>query len=230
METSLPSVIIVTGYSGAGKSTMLRALEDTGFFCIDNLPSALLGPFFQLIANSQEHTTMFALGLDIRNRDTIQAIVMALKNAQESRLYQLKIIFLTASNEVLLKRFQETRRRHPLASEMRGVEDAIELEKKELAPLIDSADTIISTGEFTTNELRQIVRTYCAQGATKPQLVVNLISFGFKYGLPSDCNFVYDVRCLTHILRQNCGGIMALIRGSMIIYFHKKKLMNIGSD
>lgn len=207
-KTETPQVVIVTGYSGAGKSTVLRALEDASFFCIDNLPSALIGSFFQLIANSGDHTNNFALGLDIRSRDTIQEIVAALKNAYQAKVYAIKIIFLTASDKVLLKRFQETRRKHPLAKN-RSIQEAIALEKKELAPLIDSADTIISTGQFTAQQLRQIVTTYCAQGTTK-QLVVNLVSFGFKYGMPSDCNFVYDVRSLPNPYfvteLQHCNG------------------------
>ena len=192
MNNKPSEVIIVTGYSGAGKSTVLRALEDAGFFCIDNLPSGLMEPFFQLIATAANDRN-FALGLDIRS-DTIPEILAVLKRVNRSRIYTIKIIFLTAHQRVLLKRFQETRRNHPLASTM-NIEEAIEHEKKELVPLIEIADSVIQTDQLTSQQLRQLIRTSFTNEAT-PQLIVNLISFGFKYGVPRDCNFVYDVRSL----------------------------------
>lgn len=192
MNSKQSEVIIVTGYSGAGKSTVLKALEDDGFFCIDNLPCELMESFFQLISTAASDRN-FALGLDIRS-DTIREILAVLKRVNRSTVYTIKVIFLTAHQRVLLKRFGETRRNHPLASGM-SIDQAIEQEKKELVPLIEIADSVIQTDQLTAQQLRQLIRTSFTNEAL-PQLIVNLISFGFKYGAPRDCNFVYDVRSL----------------------------------
>ncbi|MEX0940508.1 MAG: RNase adapter RapZ [Candidatus Babeliales bacterium] len=187
-------IVVVTGYSGAGKSTVLRVLEDVGFFCVDNLPSALLRSFFQLIDNTQIVAHSFGLGLDIRSGDSIEELVVALKEYAELTHYSIKIIFLTANNHVILKRFQETRRNHPLGSIMQ-IDAAIDYEKGKLAPLLEIADKAIATDQLTSQQLRQLIRALFVE-SSQSNLVVNLMSFGFKYGMPNDCNFVYDVRSL----------------------------------
>lgn len=187
-------IILVTGYSGAGKSVMLRALEDIGFFCIDNLPVQLLPSLFQFIANSQAVNQRIALGIDARGGHTMEYLIQTLNRAHEYGLYTIKIFFLSASSAVLCKRFQETRRAHPMGKEVDLI-TAIELEKKLLQPLVESAHTIVETDQFTLHELRNFVRISCAEPETI-KLIVNIISFGFKYGIPQESNMIYDVRFL----------------------------------
>lgn len=187
-------VLIVTGYSGAGKSTVLRALEDMGFFCVDNLPIGLLSPFFQMIGRSRGIGQKVALGIDIRGGNSVESIIELIKQAQSDNLCTIKIFFLSSSSDILRKRFQETRRKHPLSHNL-DINDAINHEKILLKPLIAIADIVLQTDQLKSNQLRQTVRNLFGLGAV-PQLVVHLISFGFKYGVPHDCNFVYDIRSL----------------------------------
>jgi RNase adapter protein RapZ len=186
-------LLIVTGYSGAGKSTVLRALEDIGFFCVDNLPIPLLPSFFQLITQSTMIGQKVALGIDIRSGKIMQELIDTLK--QDSlRNYSVKIFFLTSSPNVLCKRYQETRRKHPLA-DTRNLEEAIQDEQTLLKPLMDLSDLVLDTDQLTIHQLRKFVRSSFSE-SNKPQLLVNLISFGFKYGIPLESNFIYDVRSL----------------------------------
>jgi len=176
-------VIVVTGYSGAGKSSVLRTLEDTGFLCVDNLPIALLGQFFGLIRDATLGSKRVALGIDIRGGDSMALIVEA-----------LKILFLRASPPILMKRFQETRRKHPLADAVH-LSDAIEQERVMMQPLVDHADMIFDTDQLTIHQLRSMISTTFAD-AQAQKIVVSLISFGFKYGIPTESNYVFDLRSL----------------------------------
>lgn len=188
-----PQLVIVTGYSGAGKSTVLRALEDVGFFCIDNLPIALLDSFFQLISSSKINGQRIALGIDVRGGIVIKELIGELERLNTSR-HALKIFFLTSSAHVLIKRFQETRRKHPLADTI-DIADAINQEKELLQPLIAMADLVVDTDQLNIHQLRSFVRSSFAQGGQQ-RMIISLISFGFKYGVPLESNFVYDVRSL----------------------------------
>jgi UPF0042 nucleotide-binding protein len=187
------SLLIVTGYSGAGKSTVLRALEDNGYFCVDNLPIALLNSFFQLMSSATMSTRRVALGIDIRGDHAMQELIDEIKKCKE-RGYGIAIFFLTASFQILLRRFQETRRRHPLAAH-NGLADAIEQEKKLMQPLIEMADLIVDTDQLTIHQLRAFVRRSFAD-QQEHAMLVHWVSFGFKYGVPIESNFVYDVRSL----------------------------------
>ncbi len=186
-------IFIITGYSGAGKSTVLRTLEDLGFYCIDNLPIELLVSFFQFVRQPQMQTQKIALGMDARVGHT-QSLVEQLVAAGEHEHYSLRILFLTASSLVLMKRFQETRRKHPLANPL-DLPDAIEHEKQLLMPLSNIAHQVIDTDQFTIHELRAFVRKYIVLD-NKQKMMVSLTSFGFKYGVPQESNFIYDVRSL----------------------------------
>lgn len=191
--TNQPQLIIVTGYSGAGKSTVLRALEDVGFFCIDNLPIALLDSFFQLVCASQINGQRLALGIDVRGGTAIQELIVELERFNNVQ-HKLKIFFLTSSVPVLIKRFQETRRKHPLADAI-DIIDAINQEKELLQPLIAMADLVVDTDQLNIHQLRSFVRSsFASDGEQK--MIVSLLSFGFKYGVPLESNFVYDVRSL----------------------------------
>jgi RNase adapter protein RapZ len=186
-------VIIVTGYSGAGKSSVLRTLEDTGFLCVDNLPIALLGQFFDLTKQSTPGNKRIALGIDIRGGDSMESVVEALLE-MKLQFPTLKILFLRASASVLMKRFQETRRKHPLA-DIIHLSDAIEKERLMMQPLVDRSDIIFDTDQLTIHQLRNMIRTSFSQEQMQ-KIVVSLISFGFKYGIPTESNYVFDVRSL----------------------------------
>lgn len=187
-------ILVVTGYSGAGKSTVLRALEDIGFFCIDNLPIQLLGSLFQLVLQSNQIGRKLALGLDVRTIHNMEYLVHELNKVNEGRSNPIKIFFLTSSSEVLVKRFQETRRKHPLADTISLI-DAISYERNLLRPLIELSDLVLDTDQLTIHQLRNFVKNAFANNS-QPQLMLTIISFGFKYGLPIESNFVYDVRSL----------------------------------
>lgn len=188
-----PYVQIVTGSSGAGKTTVLKTLEDNGFFCVDNLPIDLLPAFIE--NNVQKNCyEKIALGIDVRNSSSLDSLVQLLPNLQRNAT--IKIIFLTASTAHLLKRFQETRRKHPLANGITLL-DAIDQEKAMLHPLLGKANVVIDTGNLTVHQLRMLVKNSCAQLDTST-MVINLISFGFKYGVPQECNYVYDLRSLSN--------------------------------
>lgn len=186
-------VIIVTGYSGAGKSSVLRTLEDSGFLCVDNLPIALLGQFFDLMTHTTMGKKRVALGIDIRGGDRMESVVEALLH-MKVQFPTLKILFLRASATVLMKRFQETRRKHPLADAIH-LSDAIEQERLMMQPLVDRSDMIFDTDQLTIHQLRSMIRTTFAHEQTQ-KIVVSLISFGFKYGIPTESNYVFDLRSL----------------------------------
>jgi RNase adapter protein RapZ len=185
-------LFIITGYSGAGKSTVLRSLEDLGFFCVDNLPIELLNTFFNYAFSETQNIKKIALGVDIRGGHNISQFVESINLANTHKL--IKIVFLTASSSVLLKRFQETRRKHPLADPL-DLADAIEHEKNILQPLAQIADFKVDTDQFNMHELRSFVRGSLAP-EKKPIMMVSLTSFGFKYGVPQESNFVFDLRSL----------------------------------
>jgi UPF0042 nucleotide-binding protein len=186
-------IYIITGSSGAGKSTALRALEDCGFFCIDNLPQVLLPSYIQF-AQSSASTKKAALGIDIRSVEAMDQLVGHIKSLGQGPGATIKIIFLTSENASLIKRFQETRRSHPLQDQFDLVQ-AIEEEKKLLIPLKELADVVIQTDNLTIHELRAMIKGIGMQG-TEQRMIVTLMSFGFKYGIPLESNFVYDVRSL----------------------------------
>src|SRR5271163_1454555 len=148
-------VIIVTGYSGAGKSSVLRTLEDTGFLCVDNLPIALLSQFFDLTHGTTMGNKRVALGIDIRGGDSMESVVQALMQLK-TQFPTLKILFLRASAPILMKRFQETRRKHPLADAIH-LSDAIEQERMMLQPLVDRSDMIVDTDQLTIHQLRSMI-------------------------------------------------------------------------
>lgn len=190
-----PQLLIVTGYSGAGKSTVLRALEDIGFFCVDNLPIPLLNSFFQLVSQSTMIGQKVALGIDVRSGQNMQDLIDELNKGNALRNYPMKIFFLTSNPEVLMKRFQETRRNHPLGN-TRSLAEAIVYEQQLLKPLMDLSDMVLATDQLTIHQLRRFVRNSFSSSSTQQQLIVNLISFGFKYGVPHESNSVYDIRFL----------------------------------
>ena len=189
-------LIIVSGLSGSGKSVALHVLEDLGYYCIDNLPSALLeSAVEEVTTKSPQARRLIAVGIDARNRaddlETLPGLIAALRERQ----MQTDVLFLQASDDVLLKRFSETRRRHPLADEAAELRTAIAAEREVLAEVINSADLIIDTSRTSIYDLADAIRQRVDR-RKRNTLSVLIESFGFKNGIPADADFVFDLRCL----------------------------------
>ncbi|WP_162047254.1 RNase adapter RapZ [Vibrio taketomensis] len=186
-------LIVVSGQSGAGKSVALRVLEDLGYYCVDNLPVNLLDVFIRSIQDSKQNV---AVSIDIRNLPQEPSLVSdVLSKLKQER--DVSVLFLDANKDTLLKRYSETRRIHPLSLSLENtsLEQAIEKEKVILSPLKENADLIIDSSNQSLHELSESVRLR-VEGRERKQLVMVFQSFGFKYGLPSDADYVFDVRFL----------------------------------
>lgn len=187
--------VIVTGLSGAGKTQAIRSLEDLGYFCVDNLPSTLIPKFAEACFQTQGVIDRVALVLDIRGGKFFDNIFEALDYLKNNG-YSYEILFLDASDEVLIKRYKESRRKHPLAPEGRII-NGIELERKKLEEIRNMANNIIDTSKLATRELKEkITLIYQKEGQIETKLIVTVVSFGFKYGIPVDSDLVFDVRFL----------------------------------
>lgn len=187
-------VVIITGLSGSGKSTALRALEDIGFFCVDNLPVVLLPKFLSITILSSPEINKVAMVMDLRERsfpEKYQRIFTRLKE----KGYKIEIIFLDSTDDSLLHRFSETRRSHPL-SEKGSVMDGIHLERDKLSTLKQMADKVIDTTSLNVHQLKDIVQRQFLPSSGHKKMIVNVISFGYRYGLPADADLVFDVRFL----------------------------------
>lgn len=188
--------VIITGLSGAGKSLAVRCLEDMGFFCVDNLPPALIPKFAELCRQSGGKLNRIALVVDIRGGDFFNSTVEALEEIEREGVpYQ--ILFLEASDETLVRRFKETRRRHPLAPQGRIVEGLAE-ERRRLEALRGKAHYILDTTTLSPQELRRRVAEQFTGPGPAGRMVVHLVSFGFKYGIPLDADLLLDVRFLSN--------------------------------
>jgi RNase adapter protein RapZ len=183
-------VVVVTGVSGGGKSTALKALEDLGFYCADNLPMPLLPKFIELLA-AREEVARAALVVDTRSGDFLDDAGPMLE-AVRAAGHSIEVLFLDAPDDVLLRRFSETRRRHPLSGS--NVRDGLGSERASLAPLRQEATTVIDTRDLTVHGLRALVLE--RYGRSEATLAVTVLSFGFKYGLPTEADIVLDVRFL----------------------------------
>ena len=187
-------IIIITGLSGSGKSTAIDALEDAGFFCIDNLPVILLPKFLEFRAQTGSEITKLALVMDLREEEFIQRYPdIFTKLRQEGYLFE--ILFLEASTEILLRRYSQTRRKHPL-SEAKNLLEGIQAERKELKDLREIADLIIDTSNYNVHELKEIILNHVLKAVPAKSMKIYLLSFGFKYGIPHDADLVIDVRFL----------------------------------
>ena len=186
-------MVIVTGMSGAGKITALRMLEDAGYYCVDNLPIPLLDRFAELIAMPGSEITRAALGLDARAGQPIEELPHILSELKDRN--GLEILFMEASDETLLKRYKASRRMHPLSPEGE-VAEGIERERKLLSAIKKSADYVIDTSGLLTRELKMEIDRIFVENQEYNSLMVRIVSFGFKYGIPADCDLVFDVRFL----------------------------------
>ena len=187
-------MVIVTGMSGAGKSTALKVLEDTGYFCVDNLPIPLFLKFVEMSAQPDANLDKVAIGIDIRGGRSFARLAEELDVLKEKEIPH-EILYLDAGDDVLVQRYKETRRSHPLAKDGR-LDKGIAAERKELEFLKMRATYIIDTSNLLTRELNQEIRKIFVEGKEYKNLYVTILSFGFKYGIPSDADLVFDVRFL----------------------------------
>lgn len=195
LPASPVQVLVVSGLSGSGKSVALRTLEDLDYYCADNLPAELLPQFVDSVVDGTQGATRIAVGIDVRNRVQDLAGLPTSLAALGSAGHGYRLVFLDTRDEVLIKRFNETRRRHPLSRNGLPLAEAIARERELLRPLAALADAVIDSSELNVHQLRRRVATEIASGG-EGQLSILLESFAYKNGLPADADFVFDVRCL----------------------------------
>jgi len=189
-------VVVVTGMSGSGKSIAIRALEDLGYFCIDNLPVGLVEKMIDLVGQTKPGLNKyFALGMDLRDPTFVNQAQGLFRSLREMG-YRLDIVYLDASDEILQRRFSETRRMHPQAGDNLSLLEAIGEERRTLGEMKTAADLVIETSNLTPHQLRSMVQDRFAVDAAHKTLIIRLVSFGFKYGLPRDADVALDVRFL----------------------------------
>lgn len=191
-------LVIISGLSGSGKSIALQALEDIGYNCIDNLPMALLHSLAVQITHAAEPISdLFAVGIDARNlAHDLEQFPEVIDTLHAMKL-ETKVIYLSANDQTLIKRFSETRRKHPLSKSDVSLNEAIAQENKYLAPVSSSADLTIDTSHTNVHQLRELIRK-CVESEDQEGMSILIESFGFKHGIPNDANFIFDVRCITN--------------------------------
>ena len=187
--------IIISGLSGAGKSRAASIMEDMGFFCVDNLPAPLIPKFAELGMGGNGEYDRVALVTDVRGGTNFDGLFRALDGLKSMKC-GYRIVFMEASDPVIIRRYKETRRNHPLAEECGSLEEAIALERNMLAPLKERADWVIDTSNLSTRALRGELLRLFSQGAAERSMEVRVMSFGFKHGIPAEADLVFDVRFL----------------------------------
>ena len=202
--------VVVTGMSGGGKSTALKMLEDAGFYCVDNLPVSLVGMFVEMISSPASEASKVALGLDVRSGQSFHEAETILDKLRQSG-FVYEVLFLDAGERVLLKRYKETRRRHPLSLSGERIEAGIQREREILRKTREKADYVIDTSNLLTRDLKAELERIFIQNEEYNSLMVNIVSFGFKYGIPADADLVFDVRFLPNQfyveeLKQHTGN------------------------
>lgn len=188
--------VIVTGMSGAGKSLAIKHMEDMGYFCIDNLPPVLINKFIEISLVGEGKFDKIALVMDIRGGSMLDDLLPCLKNLKDMGI-EYEILFLEASDDVLIKRYKGTRRMHPLSANGMVI-DGIKKERKRLETIKNKADHIIDTSNLSSKNLKDKINAIFMTDGEKNGIIINIISFGFKYGLPVECDLVFDVRFITN--------------------------------
>ena len=196
------SFVVLTGLSGAGKSYAIKCFEDMGFFCVDNLPTTLIPTFADLTARSAQRMQRVALGVDVREGEYLPHLLEALGELRK-RGHDVEVLFLEAGDETLVRRYHETRRRHPLGGDGNML-DAIRAERKAMSDLREIADRIIDTSALTVHQLKDLLVGLYVSPKERQGLNTSLVSFGFKHGIPFDADLVFDVRFLPnpHFVRE----------------------------
>lgn len=191
----MKDLVLLTGVSGAGKSTAMGFMEDIGYYCIDNMPAELVSTFISLIEKSDSYNKI-AIVTDVRSRGVYNEFRKNVQNLMDSNDYTVRTIYLDIKNHVALRRYKLTRRKHPYADKFNGsIEDALDYEKEILAPVREKAGYVIDTSDLTANQLRERLAQILL-GDDKEVMNLHVMSFGFKHGIPTDADFVLDVRCL----------------------------------
>jgi UPF0042 nucleotide-binding protein len=189
-------IIIITGLSGSGKSTAISAFEDAGFYCVDNMPVALLPKFLELPIESNSEITGLAFVMDLREKTFLYRYSLVFDSLKKKG-YQFKILFLEADEESLLKRYSQTRRHHPLSYD-KSLLEGIRIEQEQLKELKITADKIIDTSRYTVHDLKSVINNIAEQNKNFAPMRINIMSFGFKYGTPHDASLIMDVRFLAN--------------------------------
>lgn len=189
-------LLIVTGMSGSGKSSVMEVMEDIGFYCIDNIPPKLITQFVDLCRQSETDINKIAVAVDIRTGDMFAEIYRSWLELKRQPDVDVKVLFVEAAHDVLLKRYKETRRKHPLSDKFSGnIHEAINFEWTQLSQLREIADYYIETSNFTTSQLKEQVKSIFLEKSSD-SLIIKVMSFGFKYGVSTEADLVFDVRCL----------------------------------
>ncbi len=189
-------ILIVTGMSGSGKSSVMDVMEDIGFYCIDNIPPKLITQFVDLCRQSESDINKIAVAVDIRTGDMFTEIFRSWQELKRQPDVDVKVLFIEAAHDVILKRYKETRRKHPLSEKFNGnIHEAISYEWSQLSQLREIADYYIETSNFTSSQLKEQVKTIFLEKSSD-SLIIKVMSFGFKYGVATDADLMFDVRCL----------------------------------
>jgi UPF0042 nucleotide-binding protein len=208
--------VILTGLSGSGKTHAIRALEDLGYFCVDNLPTQLIPTMAELATREDTGIDKVAIVVDIRERGFLSEFPRVFRRLRTTAVVEPMLIFLEASHSVLVRRFSESRRPHPLGRR-RSISEGIKEEREKLNVIRAMADLIVDTSSLTVHELRDVFRRMSREKSGRVEMIVNLVSFGYKHGLPVDADLVFDVRCLPNPhfvdgLRHLTGRSKAVVR------------------
>ncbi|UCD70647.1 MAG: RNase adapter RapZ [Syntrophobacterales bacterium] len=187
-------VVLISGLSGSGKTTAIKALEDLGFYCVDNLPIVLFPKFIELCSQSAGRITKAALVVDIRGKEFLEGSRQIIQQLREEG-YLIEILFFESSDEILVRRYSETRRQHPLAIG-KPVLEGIQSEREGLRIIRDMADKVIDTSEFNVHELQDAIRKYFSKESRQRKMTITLLSFGYSYGIPHEADLLMDVRFL----------------------------------
>lgn len=203
-------LVIITGMSGAGKTQVVRTMEDLGYFCVDNLPPMLIPKFAELCTQSAGRVNKVGLVVDIRGREFFDTLIQALEDL-EKQGYPYEMLFLEASDETLIRRYKETRRRHPMSPHGR-LSEGISRERERIDHVRGRATHIIDTSELTTTKLREKITGLFTSDHEQQRMNITIVSFGFKYGIPLDADMVFDVRFLPNpfyveSLRRKSGAV-----------------------
>lgn len=228
------NLLIVTGMSGSGKSAVMDVMEDIGYYCIDNIPPSLITKFVDVCRHSKESINKVAVAVDMRSGDMFLEILKAWQNIKKEDDIDVKVLFIDATEEVLIKRYKETRRKHPLAEKFNGnLQEAINYESEQLAQLREIADYYIETSYLSSNELKEQIRNLFLENPSD-SIVVKVTSFGFKYGASVESDLVFDVRCLPNPFYipelRNHTGCDACVRDYVMSFEQSRAFMQTLCD